>query len=164
MQKIYKSIDLYESSIEHKNYISETQLEVPLKYFEKYRISSVEEENLNDNLDELNNFGAFSNNEIENQDHWFLIAISKNNKYYVIQKEEDGKSITYFDDIDEAKNSVRENYHYNDVEYMEEYELNEKINIKDVFDFVKNLPNDYHLIDDNSQTFISNILNHYYFK
>ncbi len=104
MQKIYKSIDLYESSIEHKNYISETQLEVPLKYFEKYRISSVEEENLNDNLDELNNFGAFSNNEIENQDHWFWIAISKNNKDYVIQKEEDGKSITYFDDIDEAKN------------------------------------------------------------
>ncbi len=47
---------------------------------------------------------------------------------------------------------------------MEEYELNEKINIKDVFDFVKNLPNDYHLIDDNSQNFVSNILNHYYFK
>ena len=143
MQKIYKSIDLYESSIEHKHYISETQLEVPLKYFEKYRISSVEEENLNDNLDELNHFGAFSNHEIENQDHWFLIAI---------------------DDIDEAKNSVRENYHYNDIEYMEEYELKEKINIKDVFDFIKNLPNEYHLIDDNSQTFVSNILNHYYFK
>ena len=47
---------------------------------------------------------------------------------------------------------------------MEKYELNEQINITDVIDYIKNLSNDYNLIDNNCQTFIRNILNNYKFK
>ena len=157
MQKLIKpSIEnnSYISSYKFGHYdISQTQLEEPIKYFRIYVISTKEDEEENKNISHFFEDSDFA--------HWFLIAITDNNKYYVIQKGEDGNSISYFDDEDEAKNSVRENYHYNDIEFMEEYELNEKINIKNIFGFIKN---DYNLIDDNSQNFIRNILNHYYFK
>lgn len=148
--------------------ISETLLEERIKYFRQYRISVMEDKNLDAlssiGISILNLFGNFTDTKIDYPEHWFLIAITENENYYLIEKGQNGKSIIYFDDIDKAQNSVKEVYHNNDINYMEEYELNEQINIKDVIDYIKNLSNDYNLIDNNCQTFIRNILNHYKFK
>ena len=161
----------YASSIgngSEKNKISEIILEESIKYFRQYRISCIEDEDLDGlstiGVNVLNFFGSFTDTKIDYPDHWFLIAITENNKYYLIEKGQNGKSITYFDDIEDAKKSVKENYYNNDIDYIKEYEINEKINIKDVFNYAQNLSNDYNLIDNNCQTFVRDILAHYSFK
>ena len=142
------------------------KLEEPIKTFRQYRISCIEDETLDGlatiGISLLNNIlGSASNTKIDYPDHWFLIAVTKSDKYYLIEKGENGKNISYFDDIHEAKNYVMDNYYNNRIELMDIYKLNEDINIKDVFDYVKTLSNDYNLIDNNCQTFVRNILNHY---
>ena len=148
--------------------ISGTLLEEPIKYFKQYRISVMKDKKLEAlssiGISILNDLGIFTNTKIDYPEHWFLIAITENEKYYLIEKGQNCKSIKYFDDIDQAQNFVKEVYHNNDINYMEKYELNEQINIKDVIEYIKKLSNGYNLIDDNCQTFIRNILNHYKFK
>ena len=170
---ISSSIPIFKSSaiasygeIVGKNDISEIQLEEKILYFDKYRISCQEDDSAEDILANigigiLNIFGAFTDTKIPFPDHWFLIARTKNNNYYLIQKGEGGKSIAYFDDKDKAKECVKENYHDNKIIYMGRYKLLEKINIKDIIKYVETLSNSYNLIDDNCQVFVKNILKHY---
>jgi len=164
MEKLIKPSfgnDSYILSNQSDHYdISETQIKENIKYFRIYQISTIEDENF-DGVKNKNISNFFEVTDIDDFTHWFIIALTNNNKYYVIQKGKEGISITYFDDEDEAKNSVRENYHYNDIYFMEEYEIHEKINIKNIFDFVKNECN---IIVDKSQDFVRYLINHYYFK
>ena len=148
------------------NKITEYQLNERIIFFDKYSIAclkdgSTEDVLANAGIDVLNFFGFFTGTEIDYPDHWFLIATTENNIYYLIQKGEGGKSIAYFKDKDMAKNSVKKNYHNNGIDYLARFYLRECINIKDVIKYIEKLSDTYNLIDDNCQVFVRNIIDHF---
>lgn len=81
--------------------------------------------------------------------------------YYLIEKGSTCKGITKYDNIDDIFRNEKNNYHYNKIEHLSSHTLKGKITIKDIDDYVKTLSDSYNLIDDNCQTFVRNILNHF---
>lgn len=87
--------------------------------------------------------------------------IIKKKIYYLIEKGENGKTVCYFENIDDIINLEKNNYHNNEVRYMESYKLEKDITIKDIIDYVETLSDEYNLVVDNCQVFVRNILNHF---
>ena len=85
----------------------------------------------------------------------------ENTYYYLIEKGENGKRVTYYKSIDDILKEEKSNYHYNTIYCKETYELKKNITIKDIIDYVEILSDEYNLIDDNCQVFVRNILNHF---
>ena len=81
--------------------------------------------------------------------------------YYLIEKGEGFKGITKYDSIDEILQHEKNNYHNNKVDGYRTITLKKKIFIKDIDDYINTLSDTYNLIDDNCQTFVRNILNHF---
>ena len=81
--------------------------------------------------------------------------------YYLIEKGSTCKGITKYDNIDDIFRNEKNNYHDNKIEHLSSHTLKRKITIKDIDDYVKTLSDSYNLIDDNCQTFVRNILNHF---
>ena len=81
--------------------------------------------------------------------------------YYLIEKGSTCKGITKYDNIDDIFRNEKNNYHDNKIEHLSSHTLKGKITIKDIDDYVKTLSDSYNLIDDNCQTFVRNILNHF---
>ena len=81
--------------------------------------------------------------------------------YYLIEKGEGFKGITKYDSINEILQLEKNNYHNNQVDCFPTITLKEKIVIKDIDDYINTLSDSYNLIDDNCQTFVRNILNHF---
>ena len=81
--------------------------------------------------------------------------------YYLIEKGSTCKGITKYDNIDDIFRNEKNNYHDNKIEHLSSHTLKGKITIKDIDDYIKTLSDSYNLIDDNCQTFVRNILNHF---
>lgn len=88
---------------------------------------------------------------------------NNNNKkiYYLIEKGENGKTVQYFENIDDIINLEKQNYHNNEVHYKESYKLEKDVTIKNIIDYVEGLSDEYNLIDDNCQVFVRNILSRF---
>ena len=102
------------------------QLEEEILYFDLYRISWQEDGSTQDifanvGVGILNFFGQLTDTKFDFPDHWFLIATTEKNSYYLIQKGEGGKSIAFFKRKEEAKNNVKGKYYGNEITYMGEY-------------------------------------------
>lgn len=96
---------------------------------------------------------------LDNLEKWLKEKESK--VYYLIEKGEGFKGITKYDSIDEILQHEKNNYHNNKVDCCCTITLKEKIVIKDIDDYINTLSDSYNLIDDNCQTFVRNILNHF---
>lgn len=81
--------------------------------------------------------------------------------YYLIEKNEGYKGITKYDSIDDILKFEKEFYHDNKVHECSTKNLKDKTTIKDIDDYIKTLSDSYNLIDDNCQTFVRNILDHF---
>ena len=81
--------------------------------------------------------------------------------YYLIEKYQQFKGITKYDNTDDIFRHEKINFHNNEVRFMEKFTLKRKITIKDIDDYTKTLSDSYNLIDDNCQTFVRNILGHF---
>jgi len=81
--------------------------------------------------------------------------------YYLIEKNEGYKGITKYDSIDDILKFEKSNYHDNKVCECSTKNLKDKTTIKDIDDYIKTLSDSYNLIDDNCQTFVRNILDHF---
>jgi len=81
--------------------------------------------------------------------------------YYLIEKNEGYKGIAKYDSIDDIIKFEKEFYHDNKVHECSTKNLKDKTTIKDIDDYIKTLSDSYNLIDDNCQTFVRNILDHF---
>lgn len=81
--------------------------------------------------------------------------------YYLIEKNEGYKGIAKYDSIDDILKFEKELYHDNKVHECSTKNLKDKTTIKDIDDYIKTLSDSYNLIDDNCQTFVRNILDHF---
>ena len=82
--------------------------------------------------------------------------------YFLIEKGEGGKTVKYYENVDDILYEESKNYHWNEASPEGHYYLdNKKITIKDLKNYVETLSDSYNLIDDNCQDFVRNILEHY---
>ena len=81
--------------------------------------------------------------------------------YYLIEKNEGYKGITKYNSIDDILEFEKKQYHYNKVRECYTENLKDKKTIKDIDDYIKTLSDSYNLINDNCQTFVRNILDHF---
>jgi hypothetical protein len=81
--------------------------------------------------------------------------------YYLIEKNEGYKGITKYNSIDDILEFEKKQYHYNKVRECYTENLKDKTTIKDIDDYIKTLSDSYNLINDNCQTFVRNILDHF---
>lgn len=82
--------------------------------------------------------------------------------YFLIEKGQGGKTVKYYEKVDDILKDESENYHGNEACSTGDYYMNnKKVTIKDLKNYVETLSNSYNLIDDNCQDFVRNILEHY---
>ena len=82
--------------------------------------------------------------------------------YFLIEKGGEGKTVKYYENVNDILDQESENYHYNTASLKDYYYMNnKKITIKDLKNYVETLSDSYNVIDDNCQDFVRNILRHY---
>jgi hypothetical protein len=84
--------------------------------------------------------------------------------YFLIEKGENGSNVEYYKSIDEILNKESENYHDNEANPLETYEMQEEVTVENMQKYIESLPDSYNLIDDNCQDFVRKILNRYKMK
>lgn len=105
----------------------------------------------------------FTGDSFDYPEHWFLIARTRNNKSYLLEKGNNGKKFKFYKNIYEIIDHEQEVYSGNSVKMneIEIYVLKETVTLNNLIKFYKKIPKHYNLIYDNCQDFVRLILDHF---